>query len=134
MKKGTLLIALLAIASFIPACNKDKPAAVEAAKPAAAAAEAPAAAPAEAPTAEQKAAAADAVGIAECDEYITKYSACINKMPAEAQAGARDALKQMADGWRTAATSPEAKAAMAPACQQALAAAKEAMSAFGCEW
>ena len=128
MKKCSLLLALsLVVVSLIPACNKDK---------AAAPAEAPkaeAAAPAEAPKAEQKA-AADSIGIPECDEYVTKYSACINKMPEAAQAGARDALKQMADGWRTAATSPEAKAAMAPACQQALSAAKEAMSAFGCEW
>src|SRR6266478_3244587 len=43
------------------------------------------------------------IGIAECDAYIRKYETCLEKVPAEAQAGLRDGLEAQRKQWRTAA-------------------------------
>jgi hypothetical protein len=93
----------------------------------------PAAAPkaAEAPAA----VAAGDFGVPECDRYMEKYLACIDsKVPKAMQAMVRQGLDQSKQAWKKAAETPQGKAGLATACTQAEAAAKQAMSAYGCSW
>jgi hypothetical protein len=133
-------IALLILAGvLVTGCDKkaDAPAAdaapevvassaAEAAPEAAPVEAAPEAAPVEA------VADADSVGVAECDSYISKYKACMSKMPAEGQAAYQQALDQMVSGWKQVPA--EARSSLAQGCQMAIDNSKAAMEAMGCEW
>ena len=78
---------------------------------------------------------AAAIGVAECDEFLTKYQKCIDsKMPEQVRATTRDSLKQTAEAWKQAASTPEGKTALANACKQMMDSTKEATKAMGCEW
>lgn len=136
-------IALLILAGvLVTACDKKADAPADAAAPAATeapaaapeAAPAEAAAPTEAAPAEAAApeAAADSVGVAECDEYISKYKACMGKLPAEGQAAYQQALDQMVSGWKQVPA--EARSSLAEGCKMATENSKAAMQAMGCEW
>lgn len=142
--KHTALILAAAITLALAACTKpaDKPA--DAAAPAATT-ETPAAAdPAAAPAADTAAApaatdaaapvaAADSVGIPECDDYLTKVSACLtDKVPAEQRAMFQTGLDSSRTAWKQAAANPASKASLAQACSTALAQSKTQFSAFGC--
>ena len=75
------------------------------------------------------------IGVAECDEYLAKYEACINtKVPESQRAALISPLETMRKGWKNAVTNPQAKAALAGGCKIALTTAKESMSAFSCDW
>jgi hypothetical protein len=73
-------------------------------------------------------------GVPECDSYIKKYMACIDKVPEPAKAMVRQSLDQSKAQFKQAAATPQGKAGLAMACQQADAAAKQAMSVYGCSW
>jgi len=74
------------------------------------------------------------IGIAACDEYIEKFTRCIQaKVPEAARTQMMEAMKQSVAAWKEAAASP-AKDALEPACKAALDAAKQATAAMGCEW
>ena len=60
------------------------------------------------------------VGVKECDDYIAKYEPCLAKMPAVAKPQAEAAFKQMREGWKTAASTPQGKTALATSCKTAL--------------
>ena len=80
-------------------------------------------------------AASGAIGIAECDDYMTKYRECIeSKVPDAVKATVRQSLDQTTTAWKQAATTPEARAGLAQACKQATDAAKAAMQAYGCSF
>lgn len=76
------------------------------------------------------------VGVAECDDYITKYSACINsKVTDEAtKKQFNDSIKQMITTWKQAASTDAGKQALATSCKQALETAKTSMASYGCTW
>jgi hypothetical protein len=75
------------------------------------------------------------VGVPECDDYITKYLACLPKMqrPEVAEAIER-AVMDSKQAWRSVAQTPENKLALKEACLQALASAKQALASYPCEW
>lgn len=76
----------------------------------------------------------DKIGIAECDEYFTKYLKCIeDKMPEGAKETTMKALEDSMKAWKTAAEGP-GKDTLAETCKQAMEAAKQATQAMGCEW
>jgi hypothetical protein len=76
----------------------------------------------------------DKIGIAECDEYIEKYTKCISdKVPEAARQQMKDAMDQSVKAWKEAAAGP-AKDGLATACKAALDAAKQATASMGCEW
>jgi hypothetical protein len=78
---------------------------------------------------------ADAVGVPECDEYLTKYEKCIkDKVPAAARPQLETSMKQTRDSWKSLAANPTTKAGLAQGCKQALDTAKTAMGAYGCAW
>jgi hypothetical protein len=121
----------LAVTLALGACQK------QSAPPAATTTPAPASTPATTPPPAAPAApvvaAADTVGVAECDEYLSRYEACVGAKVPEAS---RDALKQGLDAtrasWRAAAATEAGKAGLATACVQAREAAKASLSAYGC--
>ena len=98
----------------------------------------PAASPQAAAPATTSAAATTAgaeFGVPECDDYFKKYLACIDsKVPEAARAQVRQSLDQTKAAWKQAASTPEAKAALATGCKQATETAKTAMAAYGCTW
>lgn len=72
-------------------------------------------------------------GVPECDDYLTKYEACINgKVPESARAMVRQQLDATRTSWQQAASTPEGKAGLATGCKMATEAARTAMHAYGC--
>ena len=121
-----------AIALMLTACQQQAPStpAAQTAAPAQRAA-APATPPAATPAA--SAAVADSTGVPECDDYLSKYQACVDsKVPEAARAALRQSLDQTRAAWRSAMTTPGGKNGMAAACTQARDAAKTSMAAYGC--
>lgn len=132
MRRNRSLVVFAAL-SVLVACGKS------AEKPAApAAAEAPAAATATAPAAEPAGgstmmAAADTIGVPECDNYIKKYMECVgSKVPDVARAQYKTSFDAVVASWKQIASTPDGKAGLATACSQATAAAAQAMTAYGC--
>jgi hypothetical protein len=81
------------------------------------------------------AASGDAVGVPECDEYLTKYEKCVTeKVPEAARPQLKQSVETMRTSWKQAASNPVAKASLAQGCKQALETAKTAMGAYGCTW
>ena len=119
----------LGLSLVLAACQQQSaPTAAKA--PAPAPASAPAAAPA---TAAAPAATADSVGIPECDEYLTKYQACVqSKVPEAARATLIQSLDQTRAAWRTTLAAPGGKDSLAAACKQMRDTTRASMSAYGC--
>jgi hypothetical protein len=134
MKTTTMLLAILSLALAV-ACEKKEEAPpsnepVVSAKPG----EAPAtAAPAD-PAMPAVAAAGEAIGVAECDAYVTKYSECLAKVPADQKLALQKSFDDQRAAWKTSAATPEGKAGLAASCQTAIDTAKTATSAFGCQF
>lgn len=81
--------------------------------------------------------AGDSVGVAECDEYIKKYEACLTKIASkapQAEGPLKTAFQAQRDGFKKAAETPQGKATLATACKQAIETAKASTSAYACEW
>ena len=79
--------------------------------------------------------AGDKIGIPECDEYLTKYEACVSgKVPDAARAQYKSSLDQTRKSWREMAANPQTKAGLAKACQMASDQAKQTFKMFGCEF
>ena len=73
------------------------------------------------------------IGIAECDDFLAKYDACVSKNVPEAQrAQYESALKDWRATWRQAAENPMGKAAVVTMCKQALEQAKSSMKSYNC--
>lgn len=74
-------------------------------------------------------------GVPECDEYVAKYTACIDsKVPESARVMIHQQLDATKANWKQAASTPEGRAALAAVCKQATEAARTAMQAYGCSW
>lgn len=79
--------------------------------------------------------AADKIGVAECDEYIQKYEACIvSRVPEAQRAMLESSLTQSRQAWKQAAAAPQGKTALAQACKQAMEMAKQSTAAYSCAW
>jgi len=81
------------------------------------------------------AASGDSTGVPECDEYLTKYQACVDdKLPEPARPGTTEAIKKIRETYKTAASNPVSKAGLAQGCKQALETTKQAMAQYNCTW
>jgi len=81
--------------------------------------------------------AGDSVGVAECDEYIKKYEACLTKIAKDApqaQPGLKTAFEAQRKAFKDAAANPQSKATLASTCKQAIDTAKASTSAYACTW
>ena len=77
----------------------------------------------------------DKIGVPECDDFITKYEACISdKVPQAARAQFNSTLKQWRDSWRQAAATPQGKAGLAQGCKMSAEQARQSMKSFGCDF
>ena len=79
--------------------------------------------------------AGDKIGIAECDDFIAKYEACVSgKVPEAARASYQSALKQWRESWKKLAENPQTKGTLAAACKQAREQQETALKSYGCTW
>jgi hypothetical protein len=79
----------------------------------------------------------DSVGVAECDEYVKKYEACLTKIAEkapQAQPGLKTAFEQQRNGLKQAASTEQGKTMMATQCKQFIESAKQSTAAYGCAW
>ncbi len=75
------------------------------------------------------------IGVAECDEYVTKYEKCASEnVPTTARAELKTNIDTMRTTWKRAATNPATHAGLARGCKQALLTAKTALASYGCAW
>jgi hypothetical protein len=75
------------------------------------------------------------IGIPECDDFITKYDACVSAHVPEAQrAQYKESLTQWRKTWRQLAENPMTKGTLAAACKQAAAEAKTSMKSYNCDF
>ena len=80
-------------------------------------------------------ASSTAIGLPECDEFITKYEACVNdKVPEAARAQYRTSIEQWRNSWRQLAANPQTKATLADACKKTIEQARTSMKSFNCDF
>ena len=79
--------------------------------------------------------AAGDIGVAECDDFLKKYEACVSgKVPAAAQATFKTSLDTWRSSWKQLAGTPSGKAGLATACKSALEQAKTSLASYNCSW
>lgn len=99
------------------------------ASPAATAAASPAASPASTTS------AAGDIGVAECDDFLKKYEACVSgKVPAAAQATFKTSMEQWRTSWKQLAANPQTKSTLAAACKSSMDSAKTSLASYNCTW
>lgn len=75
----------------------------------------------------------DNIGVPECDDFITKYDACVsNKVPEMVRAQYKDAIARWRTEWRRMANDPATRGQLATACKQAAEQQSAALKSFGC--
>ena len=76
---------------------------------------------------------AQSTGIAACDDFLTKYDACItSKLPAAQRATYQAQLDQTRKAWIELVKNPATKATAEATCKQTVDALKTALQGFGC--
>lgn len=79
------------------------------------------------------AATAQTTGVAVCDDFITKYDACITgKVPQAQQATFKSQLDQMRKAWGDMAKTPQGKTQLESMCKMQADQMKVAMQPQGC--
>ena len=75
----------------------------------------------------------DNIGVPECDDFITKYDACVsNKVPEMVRAQYKDAIARWRSEWKRMADNPATRGQLAAACKQAAEQQAAALKSFGC--
>lgn len=76
---------------------------------------------------------AQSTGIAPCDDFLTKYDACVgSKVPEAQRATYKTQIDQTRKTWIDMAKNPSTKATMEATCKQTLDATKASLTALGC--
>jgi len=79
--------------------------------------------------------AAGDIGVAECDDFLKKYEACVSgKVPAAAQATFKSSMEQWRTSWKQLAANPQTKATLAAACKSSMDTAKTSLASYNCTW
>ncbi|MDH7797662.1 MULTISPECIES: hypothetical protein [unclassified Beijerinckia] len=77
--------------------------------------------------------AADPIGIPACDDFLTKYEACISgKVPEAQKSMFQGQIDQMRKSWTDLAKNPQTKPSMEAMCKSSSDQMKTAVSAYGC--
>lgn len=77
--------------------------------------------------------AADPVGIPACDDFLTKYEACISgKVPEAQKSTFQMQIDQMRKTWTDMAKNPQTKPSMEAMCKSTSDQMKAAVGAYGC--
>jgi len=78
---------------------------------------------------------AEKIGIAECDNFLAAYDACVSsKVPEAARAQYKASIDQWRSSWKTLANNPATKASLAAACKQSAEQAKTSLASYNCTW
>ncbi|OCK58707.1 hypothetical protein LMTR3_12300 [Bradyrhizobium sp. LMTR 3] len=78
---------------------------------------------------------AQSTGIASCDDFLTKYDACVvSKVPEAQRAMYKTQIDQTRKAWVDMAKNPSTKATMDATCKQTLDATKASLTAYGCSF
>jgi hypothetical protein len=81
------------------------------------------------------AANAQSTGIAACDEFLTKYDACVgSKIPEAQRATFKTQIDQTRKAWVDMAKNPTTKTTMESTCKQTMDATKASLTAYGCSF
>jgi hypothetical protein len=81
------------------------------------------------------AAGPDAVGIADCDDYLAKYSRCVDdQVPQERRTAFEENTKRTRATWKAMAANPGARPGLGQACRLALDTARTTMQQYHCTW
>lgn len=75
-----------------------------------------------------------AVGVPECDDYLTKYERCLAKIPEASREMLQRTITASREAWIRASVTQDGREGVAAACKAALQAAKAAMAPYRCEW
>ncbi|HZE70158.1 MAG TPA: hypothetical protein VE135_11620 [Pyrinomonadaceae bacterium] len=76
---------------------------------------------------------AEKIGVPECDDFITKYDACITgHVPEAARAQYKTSIEQWRSSWHKLAANPQTKATLAAACKTAAEQARTSMKTYNC--
>lgn len=80
-------------------------------------------------------ASGEKVGIAECDDFLEKYDACVSgKIPEAVRAQYKSSIEQWRKSWRELAAKPETKGTLASICKSTIEQSRASMKSFGCEF
>jgi len=116
-----ILVAALVGCSGASAPSATPTVIIEAPAPAPEATEPPPAHVTSVPTRPKPAVEAEGViGVPECDEYLTRFAACLKKMPPQTHGAVKHALDQTRQAWARLAANPEAHTGLATGCRAAL--------------
>lgn len=75
------------------------------------------------------------IGIAECDDYFTKYVACVtNRVPESSRAQYNASIQQISDQWQQLAANPQTRASLPFVCKSAADASRQSMRDYGCQF
>ena len=78
-------------------------------------------------------AAADKIGIEECDTFLTAYDNCVStKVPESARAQYKQALTTWRSSWKKLAENPATKGTLANVCKTQLESARTQLKAYNC--
>ena len=78
---------------------------------------------------------AQSTGITACDDFLTKYDACVaSKVPEAQRAMYKTQIDQTRKAWVDLAKNPSAKTTMEATCKQTLDATKASLTAYGCSF
>lgn len=87
------------------------------------------------PKTDEVATTGDSIGVPECDEYIAKYEACVDKhVPENMKATMKTTFDQSRKAWKAAAATPQGKTTLGTTCKQAMETAKQSMAAYKCDF
>lgn len=124
MKKRILLTLCVVVAFLIVACAQPETSTNRSTGPSDATSTSTPAAPAP---------GGDKIGIAECDDFLAAYDACVsNKVPEVARAQYKTTIEQWRSSWKKLAGNPETRASLAAACKQSAEQARVQMKSFDC--
>lgn len=133
MSKFFLLMACILTGLLVLACGSGTNR--NATVPSTATSPAPAGTPSTTTNRNDNTAKGEAVGIAECDNFINAYETCVSsKVPAAAQANLRASVATWRTQWKKLADNPQTRGTLAAACKSQREATMTAMKAYNCTW
>lgn len=128
MKLRILLPLCAVCALLLVACSQPEVSTNRTESPTSSTAPAPAATTAPAANVEK-------IGVAECDDFIAKYDACVSsKVPEVARAQYKASIAQWRSSWKQLAENPATKATLVQACKQSAEQAKVSLASYNCAW
>ena len=130
MSKSLLLMSIIVIGLLVLACGQPAETNRNANN---ASAPVPAGTPVAPPTNRNDNTGATAVGVAECDTFITAYENCVTtKVPEAARAQFRTSINTWRTEWKKLADNPQTRGQLVTVCKTQMETARTQMKAYNC--